>query len=58
MRRGQDWAAFASTPNRYAVLASTTDDEGPVEVVQQRQSKLNRNRRTPDKTPQQQIATR
>ena len=47
-----NWAALASTPNRFGPLAtaSTTDDEGasqPYELVQSRRSKRHRNRTSP-----------
>jgi len=44
----RDWAAVASTPNhctnRFAPLASTTDDEGGYEVVRSRRNKRGRMR--------------
>ena len=51
-KKGSNWAALASTPNRFGPLAtaSTTDDEDasqPYELVQSRRSKQHRNRTSP-----------
>ena len=61
---GHDWASAVSTPahassNRFAVLASTTDDDAndnPFEPVRQRKSKRQRYGNTPEQQQRQQSA--